>query len=115
MKITDIKQSDLPLWVLSDNRRSFIGFIIKHASGNYNHFMEMRKLTHFASQNFNGFKEVLTKTLEDLEGDVAKFIEHVAAKMALSRGIVDGCYSVELCDRCCKSPLTKRLMEADLY
>ena len=58
IKITDIKESDLPLIVLADDRRGFTGWVIKHFGGNYNHSMEMHKLTHFASQNFSGFKEV---------------------------------------------------------
>lgn len=59
LKLSDIKEKDLPLIVLTDNRRGWIGFLIKqHSSGNYGHIMEMHKLTHFASQNFSGFKEV---------------------------------------------------------
>jgi hypothetical protein len=54
-----IKESDLPLVVLSDDRRSFLGWAIKaHTQGNYNHIMEMHKEGFFASQNFSGFKEI---------------------------------------------------------
>ena len=62
IKITDIKESDLPLIVLSDDRRGFMAWLIKaHSSGNYGHVMEMHKTTHFASQGMSGFKEILVK------------------------------------------------------
>jgi len=59
IKISDIKESDLPLICLVDDRRGFMSWIIKaHSRGNYNHIQELHKLTHFASQDFKGFREV---------------------------------------------------------
>ena len=55
----DITESDLPLICLTDDRRGFLSWIIKHRTGrNYAHIMEMARLGYFASQNFGGFKEV---------------------------------------------------------
>jgi len=56
-----ITDKDLPLVVLVDDRRSFIGWGIKHKSGNYCHIMEMHKPGFVASQNFNGFREIPIK------------------------------------------------------
>lgn len=54
-----LKEDDLPLIVLSDDRRSFIGWAIKaHSSGNYNHIMELYRPETLASQDFRGFREL---------------------------------------------------------
>lgn len=59
INIRDIKIEDLPLIVLVDNRRSWLGWSIKaHSEGNYNHVCEMHKLGMVASQDFCGFREV---------------------------------------------------------
>lgn len=50
--------SDLPLIVLSDDLRSFVGWGIKaHTSGNYNHSFLMNKPGYCVSQDFGGFNE----------------------------------------------------------
>lgn len=50
--------SDLPLIVLADDLRGFIGWAIKsHTSGNYNHAMIMHKPGLVATQDFSGFNE----------------------------------------------------------
>lgn len=55
----DISEKDLPLIVLTDDRRGFLSWIIKRRTGrNYAHIMEMSRIGYFASQNFGGFKEV---------------------------------------------------------
>ena len=59
INIREIEEKDLPLIILSDDRRGFLGWGIKsHSGGNYSHIMEYHKLGFFASQNFNGFREV---------------------------------------------------------
>ena len=56
----------LPLFVLSDNLRSFFAAgIKKHQKGNYNHFMIMHRTGFFASQDWI-FREV----------SVEKFLDH---------------------------------------
>lgn len=51
-------ESDLPIIVLSDDRRGFIGWAIRqHTSGNYNHVFIMHKPGMCVSQDFSGFKE----------------------------------------------------------
>lgn len=58
-----IPEKDLPLIVLSDDRRGFLGFGIKaHTHGNYNHAMVMHKKGYFASQNPGGYKEIPLET-----------------------------------------------------
>lgn len=53
-----IKEKDLPLIVLVDDRRSFLGWAIKsHSHGNYNHICEMHEIGRIASQDFVGFRE----------------------------------------------------------
>ena len=58
INIREIKEEDLPWIVLSDDRRGFLGFLIKHRGGQYSHIMELHKSGFFASQNFNGFREI---------------------------------------------------------
>ena len=54
-----IKQSDLPLVVLVDDRRGLLGFLIKmHTKGNYNHIAEMHIPGYIATQDPVGFREV---------------------------------------------------------
>lgn len=54
-----IKEEDLPLVCLVDDRRSFLSWIIKaHTSGNYNHIMEYHRGGYFASQSYRGFREI---------------------------------------------------------
>lgn len=54
-----ISEEDLPLVVLADDRRGFLGWLIKaHSKGNYNHCMEMHFLGLFASQQIIGYKEI---------------------------------------------------------
>ena len=56
---SEIKEKELPLVVLCDDRRGWIGFLIKnHSSGIYSHIMEMVYPFTFASQDFVGFREV---------------------------------------------------------
>lgn len=56
-------RDDLPIIVLVDDLRGFIGWSIKaHQSGNYNHSMIMHKIGKIASQDFAGFRE---KPIED--------------------------------------------------
>lgn len=53
-----IKLSDLPLIVLADNTRSFMGLLIKlHSRGAYSHIMTMCREGYFASQGWM-YKEV---------------------------------------------------------
>jgi len=53
-----IPESDLPLIVMEEDRRSFLGWAIKdHSKGNYNHICEMTKPGMVASQDPCGFKE----------------------------------------------------------
>jgi len=55
---TDFKDDDLPIIVLCDDRRGFVGWAIRnHTSGNYNHAMIMHKLGEVVSQDFVGFRE----------------------------------------------------------
>lgn len=55
----EIKSNDLPVIVLSDDRRSFLSWGIKnHSHGNYNHIMELFEFGELATQNFNGFRKV---------------------------------------------------------
>lgn len=55
----EIKEKDLPLIVLVDDRRSFFSWLTKaHTSGNYGHIMELYKPEILASQDFRGFREV---------------------------------------------------------
>lgn len=54
-----IVEADLPLICFSDDRRGFLGWLIKaHTSGQYSHAMEMVEPHFFASQNFTGYKKV---------------------------------------------------------
>lgn len=54
-----IKESDLPLVMLLDDRKGFLGFLIKaHSKGNYNHIAEMHLPGFVASQDPVGFREV---------------------------------------------------------
>ena len=61
MRIIDpkqIKQESLPLFILSDNLRGFIPWIIKaHSSGQYSHIMTMVRPGYFATQSWV-YKEV---------------------------------------------------------
>lgn len=58
----ELRIADLPLIVLADDRRSFLGWAIKaHSGGQYNHIMEMTELGVFASQHFTGYKEILVE------------------------------------------------------
>lgn len=51
-------ESDLPLIVLADDLRGFIGYAIKsHTKGNYNHAFIMHRPGFCVSQDFGGFKE----------------------------------------------------------
>lgn len=51
-------EADLPIIVLSDDLRGFIGWAIKfHTSGNYNHAFIMHKPGMMVSQDFGGFRE----------------------------------------------------------
>ncbi len=51
-------QQALPMIVLCDDLRSFIGWAIKsHSAGNYNHAFIMHKPGMLVSQNFTGFAE----------------------------------------------------------
>lgn len=60
-----IPKKDLPLIVLTDDRRSFLSWAIKHHSqGNYNHSMIMVKEDFFVSQDFAGYREVQIKTYQ---------------------------------------------------
>jgi hypothetical protein len=53
-----IPESDLPLIVCEEDRRSFLGWAIKsHSKGQYNHIMELFKPCTVASQDPGGFKE----------------------------------------------------------
>lgn len=53
-----IPENDLPLIVLEEDRRSFLGFAIKsHSKGNYNHICEMHKVGMIVSQDPGGYKE----------------------------------------------------------
>ncbi len=55
----EIKINDLPLIVLSDDRRGFIGWIIKqHSKGSYNHVMMMTRPGYLASQGFLTYAEI---------------------------------------------------------
>lgn len=55
----DVKIEDLPLIVCVDDRRSFLGWVIKHHThGEYNHIMEMHRPGFFASQDPVGYREV---------------------------------------------------------
>ena len=55
----EIPERDLPLIVLTDDRRSLISWIIKaRTKRNYGHVMELYRPDWYASQNFGGFKEV---------------------------------------------------------
>ncbi len=57
-----IKEKDLPLIVLADDRRGLFGFLIKsHSRGNYNHIMEMHKPGYFATQDPTGYREIPVK------------------------------------------------------
>ena len=52
-----IKESDLPLIVLSDNLQGFFAWITKvHTHGLYSHVMEMHQPGYFASQSISGYK-----------------------------------------------------------
>lgn len=54
-----LKKEDLPLVVLVDDKRSFMGFAIKaHSRGNYSHIMDMVKPGIVATQSPTGFKEL---------------------------------------------------------
>ena len=56
---SEIKDKELPLIILVDDRRGWIGFLIKrHSSGVYNHIMEMAYPLTFVSQDLVGFREV---------------------------------------------------------
>ena len=58
-----VKQEDLPLIVLCDDRRSFFGWFIKsHSKGNYNHIMEFSEPGQFVSQDPAGYREVDVET-----------------------------------------------------
>lgn len=47
-----------PIVVIVDDRRSFLGFLIKsHSHGNYSHIMEINDMGYVASQDFVGFRE----------------------------------------------------------
>lgn len=49
----------LPIAVLTDDRRGWLGFLIKnHSAGNYNHAMELHETGYFASQDPGGYREV---------------------------------------------------------
>jgi len=51
-------EADLPLIVLADDLRGFIGYAIKsHTKGNYNHAFIMHRPGFCVSQDFGGFKE----------------------------------------------------------
>ena len=53
-----IKESDLPLVILVDDRRGLLGFLIKwHSKGNYNHICEMHVPGFVASQDPVGFRK----------------------------------------------------------
>ncbi len=55
----DFKVNDLPLIVLSDDQRGFIGWAIKsHSKGNYNHVMIMIHPKYLASQGFKTYQEI---------------------------------------------------------
>ncbi len=56
---TRLTEADLPLIVLSDDRNSMLGWLIKsHCKGSYNHAMWMHKPGKLASMDFGGFGEV---------------------------------------------------------
>ncbi len=56
---SELKEKDLPLIVLADDRRGWIGFLVKrHSHGVYNHIMEMVYPLHFVSQDLSGYREV---------------------------------------------------------
>lgn len=58
-----LKKRHLPLVVLVDDRRGWLGWLIKaHSKGNYSHIMEMHEPGFVASQDLTGFKE---KSIED--------------------------------------------------
>ena len=51
------KEDDLPIIILCDDLRGFLGWAIKaHSSGNYSHVMTLYKPGMVATQNFNGFQ-----------------------------------------------------------
>ena len=57
----NFKDEDMPLFVLSDDLRSFIGWGIKaHSGGNYNHIMIMVKPGYIISQGVS-YKEIPIK------------------------------------------------------
>lgn len=56
----NFKDEDMPLVVFSDDRRSFIGWAIKHLTGNYNHSMFMRRPGYLLTQGFT-YKEIPIK------------------------------------------------------
>lgn len=56
--LTDIKESDLPVAVFSENCRSLISLAIRlRTGGEKNHYMTMRKLGKVVSQGFTGYRE----------------------------------------------------------
>ena len=57
-----IKQSELPMPILIDNRRSWFSFKVKaHTGGNYNHIAIMHKYGVIASQDPKGYREIPIK------------------------------------------------------
>ncbi len=62
INLLEIPEHDLPLIVLSDDRRGFIGWLIKaHTHGQYNHVMEMHEPGLLATQAITGYKEISIK------------------------------------------------------
>ncbi len=54
----NLTEADLPVIVLCDDLRGFVGWAIKaHTSGNYNHAFIMHKPGELVSQNFTGFAQ----------------------------------------------------------
>lgn len=62
-----IKPEDLPMVIVTDDRRGWLGWIIKnHSHGNYNHIMEMLNPGYVVSQDPGGYKEVpIEKYMKD--------------------------------------------------
>lgn len=91
----ELKEKDLPLIVLLDDRRGWLGFLIKrHTSGVYGHIAEMVYPGYFASQDFVGYREV----------DVEKYLKpHITLKFWRIKDITDK-----------EKQLWREVVEADL-
>ena len=87
-----IPESALPLFVLSDDRRSFIGWGIKnHSRGSYNHSMVMHRPGYFASQDFGGYREVKVEKYMK-PSIILKFWQYKDMPIEVKKYIIDKVY-----------------------